>query len=66
MSYMDIANIATNMQQANTNTSVQLWGVKSMMQNQSNVIQQLLGEVSQNTTASNNPPNTGNNVNIKA
>ncbi len=65
MSYMDIANIATDMQQAKNVNQQQIWGLKSILDNQSNVVQQLLGEVS-NTTNTNNPPNTGEKLNIKA
>ncbi|MFP3158320.1 MAG: YjfB family protein [Hydrogenobaculum sp.] len=63
MSYMDIANIATDMQQAKDVNKQQLWGLKSMLDNQSNVVQQLLNEVS---NTNNNPPNTGEKLNIKA
>jgi len=63
MSYMDIANIATEMQQAKDVNKQQLWGLKSMLDNQSNVVQQLLGEVSD---TNNNPPNTGEKLNVKA
>ncbi|GAB6078631.1 putative motility protein [Hydrogenobaculum acidophilum] len=65
MSYMDIANIATDMQQASNVNKQQIWGLKSMLDNQSNVVQQLLGEVS-NTNNSNNPPYTGEKLNVKA
>ena len=63
MSYTDIANIATDMQQAKDVNKQQLWGLKSMLDNQSNVVQQLLGEVS---NINNNPPNTGEKLNVKA
>lgn len=63
MSYMDIANIATDMQQAKNVNKQQLWGLKSMLDNQSNIVQQLLGEVS---NTNNNPPNTGEKLNVKA
>ncbi len=80
MSYMDIANIATDMSQVNNINKEQIWGLKSMMDNQSNVVQQLLGEVNNNLTQTtsnifvgkqlgelnNNPPQTGNNINVKA
>ncbi len=65
MSYMDIANIATDMTQAKNINKEQIWGLKSMLDNQSNVVQQLLGEVS-NTNTSNNPPSTGEKLNVKA
>jgi hypothetical protein len=63
MSYMDIANIATDIQQAKNVNKQQLWGLKSMLDNQSNVVQQLLGEVS---NTNNNLPNTGEKLNVKA
>jgi len=63
LSYTDIANIATDMQQAKDVNKQQLWGLKSMLDNQSNVVQQLLGEVS---NINNNPPNTGEKLNVKA
>jgi hypothetical protein len=63
MSYMDIANIATDIQQAKNVNKQQLWGLKSMLDNQSNVVQQLLGEV---LNTNNNPPNTGEKLNVKA
>jgi len=61
MSYMDIANVATDMTQAQNVNKEQLWGLKSMLNNQSNMVQQLLGEVTNN-----NPPNTGDKINTKA
>jgi hypothetical protein len=60
---MDIANIATDMQQAKDVNKQQLWGLKSMLDNQSNVVQQLLGEVS---NINNNPLNTREKLNVKA
>jgi hypothetical protein len=63
MNYMDIANIATDIQQAKNVNKQQLWGLKSMLDNQSNVVQQLLGEVS---NTNNNLPNTGEKLNVKA
>jgi hypothetical protein len=63
MSYMDIANVATDMTQAQNINKQQIWGLKSMLNNQSNMVQQLLGEVS---NTNNNPPNTGDKINTKA
>lgn len=65
MSYTDIASLASDMQQTNTNLNVQMWGIKSMSQNQSNAVKELLSEVSPNN-ASNNPEGTGTKVNTQA
>ncbi len=66
MNYTDIASLATDMQQANTNLNVQMWGIKSMAQNQSNTIKELLSEVSPTNNASNNPEGTATKINTTA
>lgn len=66
MSYMDIASLATQEKQANVDLSAQMWGIKSMTQNQSNVVQELLAEVSPSANQSNNPEGTGVKINTQA